>query len=81
LRATDIDIVGHANNAAYWAAVEEEIARRGIARVARAEIEFRAGIAPGEAVDVVFSGIEGGFMTWFVVGDEVRASALVHSGP
>lgn len=81
LRATDIDIVGHANNAAYWAAVEEELARRGTPRVARAEIEFRAGILPGDAVDVVFAGTDRGLMTWFVVGDEVRASALVHSEP
>ena len=26
LRATDLDVVGHVNNAAYWAAVEDELA-------------------------------------------------------
>ena len=49
LRATDIDVVGHVNNAAYWAAVEDELARRGHPRVHRAEIEFRAGLDLADA--------------------------------
>jgi acyl-ACP thioesterase len=79
LRATDIDIVGHVNNAAYWAAIEELIARRPTLSVARCEIEFRAGVLPGEDVDLVVDDRDHGFMCWFFVGDEVRASASVHS--
>ncbi len=79
LRATDIDIVAHVNNAAYWAAVEELLARRPTLRVARAEIEFRSGVLPGEDVDLVVDDRAHGFMTWFLVGEEVRASASVHS--
>jgi acyl-ACP thioesterase len=81
LRATDIDIIGHVNNAAYWAAVEELIARRPTLRVARADIEFRAGVLPGEDVDLVVDDREQGFMCWFLVGQEVRASASVSSAP
>jgi acyl-ACP thioesterase len=79
VRATDIDIVGHVNNAAYWAAVEELLARRPTLRVARAEIEFRAGVLPGEDVDLVVEDRERGFMCWFLVDQEVRASASVSS--
>jgi acyl-ACP thioesterase len=79
LRATDVDVVGHVNNAAYWAAVEEEIARRGIRHIAGATIEFGGGISPHETVDLVFVDHEGGFMCWFLVGGDARASASVHS--
>ena len=41
LRATDLDVLDHVNNAAYWAPVEEELARRSCPRVIAAEIEFR----------------------------------------
>src|SRR4051812_13001626 len=44
LRATDIDVLDHVNNASYWAPVEEELARRGRPRVTSAGIEFRAGL-------------------------------------
>src|SRR4051812_39988114 len=35
LRATDLDVIGHVNNAAYWAPVEQELAHRGRPRVVR----------------------------------------------
>jgi acyl-ACP thioesterase len=79
VRATDFDVVGHVNNAAYWAAVEDEIARRGIGHVTSAVIEFGGGIEPDEPVELAVADVEGGFMCWFLVGDEARASASVHS--
>jgi acyl-ACP thioesterase len=79
LRAIDIDVVAHVNNAAYWAPVEELLGRRPTLRVSRAEIEFHAGVLPGEDVDLVVDDREHGFMCWFLVGAEVRASALVSS--
>ncbi|MCU1426439.1 MAG: hypothetical protein JWL83_439 [Actinomycetia bacterium] len=81
LRATDIDIIGHVNNAAYWAAVEEHIARRGVTSVVRAEIEFRAGIDPSDSVELAVADRDEGFILWFLVDGEVRASALVACGP
>ena len=52
LRAVDIDLLGHVNNAAYWAAVEEQIepgtafAHALLGRPHRAVMEYGPGIAP-----------------------------------
>jgi acyl-ACP thioesterase len=81
LRATDIDIVGHVNNAAYWAAVEDELARRGRPRVHRAEIEFRAGLDPDDDVEMATSDTDDGFAAWLSVAGDVRASVLVGCEP
>jgi acyl-ACP thioesterase len=83
LRATDLDVVGHVNNAAYWAAAEEELARRGWPRVTTAEIEFRAGLDLGESVDCVVCATEepAGFAMWLCVDGDVRASMLIGCEP
>ena len=48
LRFTDFDVLNHVNNAVYWEAVEEELARRRELRAPlRAELEHRAPIEPG----------------------------------
>ena len=77
LRATDLDVVGHVNNAAYWAPVEEELARRQQPRVERAEIEFRAGLDPGDDTRLSVSDRDDGFACWLSVDGDVRASMLV----
>jgi acyl-ACP thioesterase len=81
LRATDFDVVNHVNNAAYWAAAEEELARRGRPRVRHAEIEFRAGLDAGDAVELLVADTADGFAAWFTVGGDVRASMLVGCEP
>ena len=81
LRATDIDVVGHVNNAAYWAAIEEELARRGRPRVRTAEIEFRSGLDLAEAVDIAIRDTEAGFAAWLLVDGDVRASVLIGCDP
>jgi acyl-ACP thioesterase len=77
LRAVDLDVLGHVNNAAYWAAAEEELARRGEPVVTRAEIEFRAGLDAGDEVEMLTADTDSGFACWLCVGGEVRASVLV----
>ena len=77
LRVTDLDVIGHVNNAAYWAPVEEELAHRGNPRVTAAEVEFRAGLDGDERVEIRTAEADGGFMQWCCVGEDVRASALV----
>jgi acyl-ACP thioesterase len=77
LRATDVDVVGHVNNAAYWTAVEEELARRERPRVRRAEIEFRAGLDLADRVDFLVADTDEGFAAWLCVDGDVRASVLV----
>jgi acyl-ACP thioesterase len=77
LRAADLDVVGHVNNAAYWQAIEDELARRGRPSVRAAEIEFRAGLDLSDSVELLVADHEGGFAAWLCVGSDVRASVLV----
>ncbi len=78
LRATDFDVLGHVNNAVYWAAVEGLLTERlDGRRVVGAEMEFRAGVDPGEVAQLAVHEEGGRIGTWFLVGDELRASALV----
>jgi acyl-ACP thioesterase len=77
LRATDIDVVGHVNNAAYWDAIEDELWRRGRPRVRTAEIEFRTGLELSDTVELAVADREGGFAAWLRVGPDVRASVLI----
>ena len=77
LRATDLDVLGHVNNAATWQAVEDEASRRGVLPC-RAELEYGAALEPTDGVTLV-SADEGhhGFRLWLTVEGKVRASAVV----
>ena len=75
VRSTDVDTLGHMNNAAYWAAVEECWSER-LAEPARIVLEYRRPIDGFE--DVVVSQVEG--RLWLTVGGEVRAAAGLSSG-
>jgi acyl-ACP thioesterase len=71
LRRTDVDVLGHVNNAAYWAAVEEALPAPAGPRSAL--LEYRRAVDLGDAVELVI---------WpahvaFVVGGRVTASARV----
>jgi acyl-ACP thioesterase len=77
LRAVDLDVVGHVNNAAYWAPIEDELAHRGTPRVTRAEIEFRTGLELDDPVEFLVTDTEAGFAAWLTVDGDVRASMLV----
>jgi acyl-ACP thioesterase len=81
LRAADVDVLGHINNAAYWIPVEEELARRGRPRVTRAEIEFRGGLDGDERVEILTVDTHDGFGSWCRVDGDIRASALVACAP
>lgn len=70
LRAVDVDRLGHVNNAAYWAAVEEVFAGRLGGRL-RAVMEYRRPIDLGERVGIAH---DGGLL-WLVVDGEVRSAA------
>ena len=77
LRATDLDVLRHVNNAATWQAVEDEAWRRGVVP-RRAELEYGAAIEPSDEVTLVSEdGSGGGFRLWLTVEGKVRASALV----
>jgi len=72
VRSTDIDRLGHVNNAAYWDAVEELWASR-LAGPARVVLEYRKPIDLDETVAVSHAG---GHL-WLTVEGEPRAAAAL----
>ncbi len=79
LRATDVDRMGHVNNAAYWAAVEHRLRDRGpdLHRPHRARLDYRHPIDLGERVELTEDARDGRYGTAFVVDDDVKAVAWV----
>jgi acyl-ACP thioesterase len=76
VRATDLDVLGHVNNAATWSVVEEECLRQGIVP-ARATLEYGAPLEWGEEVELQTIGEGGQLRLWLLVGGAVRAAASV----
>jgi acyl-ACP thioesterase len=79
LRECDIDIFDHVNNAVYWQAVEEHLARRPELRGAprRAVLEYNAPIKPEETMVLRVVDQPSSFTMAFVVNGENRAVAQV----
>ncbi len=87
LRVTDFDVLGHVNNAAYWAPVVEELNRmREPLDRGRIELEHRDPIEPGAAVELVVApgaegargdGAAGGVRMWLTGATGIHASVLV----
>lgn len=79
LRATDVDRMGHVNNAAYWAAVEHRLAGRepDLRRPHRARLDYRHPIDLGDVVELVEETRDGGYGAAFVVGGTARAVAWI----
>jgi acyl-ACP thioesterase len=77
LRASDVDLHGHVNNAVYWQAVEELLPRLGIdpRGPLRAELDYRRPIDLGEAIDL--APFEHGGVAFVANGSDVRAVAQV----
>ena len=82
-RLADFDVMGHMNNAAYWTVVDEELARRRDLRAPlRADVEFRAPIEPGAAVEVVHVDGADDVHLWLTGADAtVFATAVVRRQP
>ena len=79
LRATDVDRMGHVNNAAYWAAIEHRLAGRDpdLRGPIRARLDYRHPLDLGEDVELVEKTDAGRYGVAFVVGDVVKAVAWV----
>lgn len=79
-RVTDFDAYGHVNNAVYWTAIEGVLdGWVGPGALGRATLEFRDGIAWGEAADLVV-GTDDALALWFLVEDRVAATARFTPG-
>jgi acyl-ACP thioesterase len=72
LRATDVDLLRHVNNAAYWAPVEEHFAAR-LRDPHHAVLEYRQPLDLGDDLELQLAG-DG---LWFTVGGSVRAAAIL----
>ena len=82
LRVTDVDVLGHVNNAAYWHAVEHELARAEVdvrARL-RAMLDYRHPLDFSDVVELAVSGAGASVDVGFLVKDDVRAVARVEAG-
>ena len=83
LRTTDIDLLGHLNNAVYWQAVEDALSRSGPEprRPMRALLGHRHAIDLDEEVELVEFSDDGRFSLAFVASDVVKAVAWVEQLP
>ena len=80
LRMTDLDVLGHVNNAAYWHAVEHCLADGDtvdLRRPARASLDYRHPIDLGEEVQLAEYVDNGRYALAFVVGAVVKAVSCV----
>jgi acyl-ACP thioesterase len=82
LRSSDVDLMGHLNNAVYWAAVEHRLAASGIdpAQPLRTLLEYRAPIDLGDDVKLVDVAADGRMDVAFLVDGTPRAAARVEQG-
>ena len=80
LRRTDLDLLGHVNNAAYWAAVEG-VAPDLLAAPYEATLEFARPVDWGADVQLAVAAGDGELRAWFEVDGAVHASACVAALP
>lgn len=79
LRATDVDVMGHVNNAAYWSAVEHYLYAAGhdLRHPVRARLDYRRPLDLGEQVELAVHRDDGSIVVAFVSGGTVKAVASV----
>jgi acyl-ACP thioesterase len=82
LRATDFDVLGHVNNAAYLHALEQLLAAKETThrRIQQVEVEWRAGIDPGEHPELIAGDTGPEVRGWLLVGNDVRAALFARVG-
>ena len=79
LRVTDVDVMGHVNNAAYWFAVEHRLHGRtpDLHEPLRARLDYRHAVDLGESLDLLEATADGRLDLAFAVGGQLRAVARV----
>jgi acyl-ACP thioesterase len=77
LRVTDLDVLGHVNNAAYWEALEERLARSGLDASGRlrAVLEYRSPLDLDDHVELAERRDASGIVVAFVVSGSAKAIA------
>jgi acyl-ACP thioesterase len=79
LRSTDVDLLGHVNNAVFWQPVEDCVRRAGLdpLRPHRARLDYRHAIDLGDEVELDELAADGRLAVAFRTGDIVKAVARV----
>jgi len=87
LRAIDLDVLGHVNNAVHWAAVEEVMQGSAgpgdgdaIGGGWTVEMEYRVALEADDEPDLAVVRTEDGFACWLECDGAVRASARAREG-
>jgi acyl-ACP thioesterase len=78
LRAVDYDVMNHVNNAAYWAAIEEVIARDPLpwkGHPTRAILEYGSGIEIDAPVQLLSHRDDKQLDVWFTINGTTNATA------
>ena len=81
LRATDVDLMGHVNNAVYWSGVEHALQGRfpDLRTPVRARLDYRSPLDLGEHVELAQHADGGGYVVGFVASGLVKAVARVEA--
>jgi acyl-ACP thioesterase len=79
LRATDIDLYGHVNNAVHWQALEHVLATAGpdVRAPLRARLDYREPLEPSEELELAVSGDAGTLDVGFLTPAGVKAVASI----
>jgi acyl-ACP thioesterase len=79
LRATDVDVHGHVNNAIHWQAVEHALARGGIdlQRPLTAELDYLEPLEAGDDVELLQAGVGSALLVGLRTAATVKAVARV----
>ena len=83
MRVVDYDTLDHANNAAYWAVVEQERPKHAaeFRPPYRAELEYGGGIAADAAVQYRTDIVDNSLLIWWFSDGEFVASSRISSDP
>jgi acyl-ACP thioesterase len=79
LRAADVDLHGHVNNAVYWQAVEERLGGGGPdpRQPLRAWLDYREPLDLGDELELAIAGDAARVAVGFLAAGSLRAVALV----
>lgn len=79
LRMTDLDRMGHVNNAAYWAAIEHRLAEIGqsLATPTRARLDYHHPLDVGHEVELAEHVQDDEYRATFLVDEAVKAVVLM----
>ena len=74
MRAADVDVLGHVNNAVHWTVLEDVLAEQGMRRLGVGEMEYLAPVDAGVEPTVQADAGDAGSL-WLRAGENVLAAA------